>query len=308
MGKLLFRTVRKGNNTTPRSLDDSSTVNKNMEHEEGYCVRPIMSQTYEINMYRYWKIFSVITIGITILSIVCFLYLAFVDDTIYYPSELKYTEIFKTGLIMISCLSVFWMICGGFYLLHKYMEKTKYIWGRERIYIQTLGKKEKTIEYEEVANYIVKEKIRVRNGRFEFKYSTGMIPVYTWGDEPMPPEFYQFVNEKCKTNIPQISKEDNIVVRNTGRGWTFYAWGGLPLFFMSIFVGVIGAIDAYEVGQESLKLGKDFVFWMFRIENIFMDLCFLCVLIGIVQKIGYAIHAKKHFERHKDTIKVSLFR
>ena len=203
---------------------------------------------------------------------------------------------FKTGLIMISCLSVFWMICGGFSFLHKYMEKTKYIWGRERIYIQALGKKEKTIEYEEVANYIVKEKIRVRNGRFEFKYSTGTIPVYTWGDEPMPPEFYQFVNKKCETNIPQISKEDNIVVRNTGRGWTFYAWGGLPLFFMSIFVGVIGTIDAYEVGQESLKLGRDFVFWMFRIENIFMDLCFLCVLIGIVQKIRYAIHAKKHFE------------
>lgn len=305
--RILFRTVTKEQEAKQSVSKDCSVIKDKTRRRKKFCVRPIMAETYEGNVFLLEKIFVKFAIGFSILSIAGIFYLWFFDNTVYYTSELKYIEMVRQEGVIVITLLFIWIVAGCIKLLRKYMERTKYIFEQSRIYIQVFGKKEKVIDYEELGEYITQKKIKVCNGRFEFRYKGGMIPVYTWGDKPTPSEFYQFINEQCGTNIPEISKVDNEVVRKTGIGRIWHIYFALPLFGIAIWLGIICALDEFEIGQGIMKMVMDFIHFLFHFGNIFGIIGLVCVLIGIVQKIRYYFPAKKHFAKYKDIIKVSLF-
>ncbi len=290
------------------SLDKRiEAIRERAKYRERFCVRPIMAETYEINMLMAHKIGIIVAIAFTIFVIGAIVYLLFFDNAVYYPSELKYIELMKTGGVMVTATMFIWILVGLFKFAHKYMKETKYIFYQNRICIRRLWKKEKVVTYEELSRYIEKKKVRVHNGRFEFSYKGGRIPVYTWGDEPTSPEFYQFINEQCGTNIPSITKEDNEIVRKTGSGWILYTYFSLPLFAIGLFAGIMSTIGDYGINHSLIEMLDYFIDYFFSIANIFSIIGLMCALIGFILKLRSYFPAKNHFAKYKDTVKVSLF-
>lgn len=81
------------------------------------------------------------------------------------------------------------------------------------------------------------------------------------------------MRSQCGTSIPEVKKTDNVTVRKTGIGWTFYSFFGIPMICFGMAFGFVGSISEFGI-----KLGKLF----------------------------YYFPARKHFKHYKD-IKVSLF-
>ena len=275
------------------------------EDRKWFCVRPIMAGVYEKNLFMVCKIGIVFVVAYTLFAFAAVIYLNFFDDTVYYPDAMGNIGSSNYIYSIITCIPLVWLLQGILVVIYKYMENTSYIFGQVRIRIKRLWKKEKVLTYEELSKGIEKKKIIVHNGRFEFPYDGGRIPVYTWGDEPTPPEFYRFINKQCGTSIPEVKKIDNVTVRKTGIGWTFYSFLGIPMICIGMAFGFVGSISEFGI-----KLGNEF--WEYYINyllspaNIFGLLGFGCTVIGFGLKLFYYFPARKHFKHYKD-IKVSLF-
>lgn len=131
-----------------------------------------------------------------------------------------------------------------------------------------------------------------------------MIPVYTWGDESAPWEFYEFINQKCGLNIQCFTKTDAEVVRKTGIGWTIGSWLGIPMICMLIVIGFIGNVFDFgfdfgmEFWREYSKMFNPLLLGIFGGEFLVM---------GLVLRVWFYFSARKHFAKFKDIIKVSLF-
>lgn len=288
------------------SEEKIEAICKYKQDREKFCVRPIMAETYEINMLMAYKISIKLVIAFTLGAIGAIVYLSFFDTTVYYADAMGNLESTNNILVIIALVVVMWFLPGLFKLGHKYMEKTKYVFFQNKISIRRLGMKEKTITYDELGSCIENKKVRVHNGRFEFLYIGGKIPVYTWGDELMPLDFYQFLNEKCGINIPDIQKEDNEVVRKTGIGRIFYSYFGIPLICSGIIFGFIGSISEFGINW-GMDFWRYYVSYLLSPINGFGLLGVGCLVIGFVLKLYYYFPAKKHFAKYKDIIKVTLF-
>ncbi len=277
------------------SLDEQmEAIRERRKYRERFCVRPIMAETYEINMMLLYK---VVRIFATVMTIVCVIHLFNSRDGV----------LDKYDCVGVAVLIFLWLLVLLIKFAHKYMKETKYIFYQNRICIRHLWKKEKVVTYEELTRYITKKKVRVHNGRFEFCYMGGQIPIYTWGDEPTSPEFYQFINEQCGTNIQNIKKEDNEIVRKTGSGWILYTYFSLPLFAIGLFAGIMSTIGDYGINHSLIEMLDYFIDYFFSIANIFSIIGLICALIGFILKLRSYFSAKRHFNYCKDIIKVSLF-
>lgn len=214
----------------------------------------------------------------------------------------------KTNEILVFALLILlmWGICGIIKYGYYYMKNTKYVFCQNTISIYRFRKNEKVITYDEVKEQIKKKKIKVHNGRFEIPYSNGYIPVYTWGDEIPSSVFYQFINAKCGTSLPNMRIKDNDIVRKSGIGWALRNHFALPMFAFSVFAGVGGAVGDCGIENGFMKMMQFFFQYFFSPVNIFGFLGVVGILLGTIITVRSFFSAKKHFKDYED-IKVTLF-
>ena len=288
-------------------LRERATLEKAGQDEISYCIRPLMAETYRNNLLFFGRLLKKFAMGFTLFLTIGCLYLWFEDGIVDASSGWKWTDELNNILVIIGCILAVWCILGLIKYAERYMAYTKYVFSPDRVYIYRFGKRNKIIDYDEIRKCISKRKIKVRKGRFEIPYEGGTIPVYTWGDEPTPAEFYQFLNAQCGTNIPEITDAENKIVREAGVFGTLCAYGVLPMWGFSAVIGGLGVLSDLGIEHSLKEMIKYFIHYFFSVANIFGILGGICLVMGIVLSIRNYFPAKKHFAKYKDIIKVSFF-
>ena len=280
--------------TANMSLEEQKEIVKaRMQQRERFCMQPLMAKTYEINMMMLCSIMRIFVIITTVVS-VCILFY-------FYDGEMGNYEM--VGLVTICFM---WGLLGLIKYCYCYMKNTKYVFYQNRISICRLWKKEKVITYDELKEEIKRKKIKVHNGRFEFPYKTGYIPVYTWGDKVPSVDFYRFINEQCGINLPDMKERENDIVHKSGMAWVMRNYLAMPIFGIAVFGGVLGAVDVYEIENGLKKMIQFFFQYFFSTANMFGIMGLGCIVIGIIWAFPHYLSAKKRFKDCED-IKVSLF-
>lgn len=294
--------------TANMSLEEKKEIVKaRMQQRERFCMRPLMAKTYEINMLFMSKIGLKLAMLMTVFIIGISVYLLYFDDTRYYnPTISRLQQELNYILSMILLIVTTWVLFGLIKYCYYYMKNTKYVFYQNRISICRLWKKEKVITYDELKEQIKRKKIKVHNGRFEFPYKTGYIPVYTWGDKVPSVDFYRFINEQCGTNLPDMKERENDMVHKSGMAWVMRNYLAMPIFGIAVFGGVLGAVDVYEIENGLKKMIQFFFQYFFSMGNVFGIMGLGCIVIGIIWAFPNYLSAKKRFKDCED-IKVSLF-
>lgn len=272
-----------------------------------YCIRPLMAETYRNNLLFFGRLLKKFAMGFTLFLTIGCLYLWFEDSIVDSSSGWKWTDELNNILVIIGCILAVWCILGLIKYAERYMAYTKYVFSPDRVYIYRFGKRDRIIDYVEIKKCISMRKIKVGNGRFELPYKGGMIPIYTWGDEPAPVEFYQFLSSKCEINLPEITNGENEIIKKTGVLRVFYSYGTLPAFGFAAVLGVLVVLGDFGVEHGLKEMIQYFIHYFFSIGNIFGILGLICLVMGIVLSIRNYFPAKKHFAKYKDIIKVSFF-
>lgn len=299
-----FRKKLEKNRAFSENLYDSKRTG---QQSTQYCFRPVMAGVYEELLYIVCPLFRIFTIVSTLLLIAGGCYLRFVDDTFLPLSDLTGEDRIANITVVVNFLVVIWGLDGALTYLYRYMKNTRYDFKQDKIYMQSAGKKVTVIEYKDFKKYIIKKKIRIRNGRLEFPYANGIIPVYTWGAEPTPSSFFHFISMRCGINLPRMDKPEAEMVRKIGFGWSFSTIMALPLFGISLWGGFLVTICDFGINHGLKEIVWYFLDYFFSIFNIFGIMGAICVVIGVFVKIRNYFPAKKHFVKYKDIIKVSLF-
>ena len=149
--------------------------------------------------------------------------------------------------------------------------------------------------------------IRIRNGRFEFPYANGSIPVYIWGDQAAPPSFFHFISLHCGINISDMDKIETKIIGKMGFGWSLSTVMGGYLVGCSLWAGFMVTIGDFGISHGLMEMVRYFLDYFFSIFNIFGVMAAICIVIGLVVKFYGYLSAKKHFARYQDIIKVSFF-
>ena len=277
--------------------EDAEAYIKQLKREEQerirYCSRPIMALERAANMKAFFPIILIIGIIIIIGSIVLAIHGLLDECNRKYLALGISMAIFGVGLLTF------------FRYAQHYLENTMCLYYADRICIKKYRKKDIIITYDEIKECLVKKKIRIHNGRFEYPYKRGYIHIYTWGNS-VKDGFYKFINDKCGIKMPKIEKKEKDVVRKTGIGWALYAYMGLGCVVISVILGFIGCTSDYgfHLGAEFWKVYMDY---LFSLDNIFGVLAIIFIVPGIILKFAFYFPARKHFAKYRDIIKVSLF-
>ena len=292
--------------------NDSSTANPYDNKGVGrqstrYCIRPVVAKVYEKILPIVCPLFRIFTITSTLLLIAGGCYLRFVDDSFLPLSDLTGEDRIAFITVVVNFLVVIWGLDGSLTYLYRYMKNTRYDFKQDKIYKQTADKKVIVIEYEDFKKYMIKKKIRIRNGRLEFPYANGIIPVYTWGDDAAPSSFFHFISMRCGINLPRMDKPEAEMVRKIGLGWSLSTVMALPLFGISLWGSFLATICDFGINHGLKEMVRYFLDYFFSIFNVFGIMGAICVVIGWGVKIRNYFPAKKHFARYKDIIKVSFF-
>lgn len=140
-----IRVKREAEASENMSLEERiEAINERRKCRERFCVRPIMAETYEINMMQLYIVIKILTI---IMTIVCVFGLIMYRDGVLDGNDC-------TGILVPIFL---WLLTYLVSFGQKYMAETKYIFYQNRISIRRLWKKEKVVIYTELSEYI-KEK------------------------------------------------------------------------------------------------------------------------------------------------------
>ena len=284
-------------------------TNNNVQESgrECFCIRPLLAKTSEMNLLSISMGGTVVSTIFTVLFVGFAIQIYFFDNAIYYYPMIE-VIIQKTNDILVLALVILlmWGICGIIKYGYYYMKYTKYSFCQNAIRIYRFRKSEKVITYEEVKEQIKKKKIKVHNGRFEIPYKNGYIPVYTWGDEIPSSSFYQFINAKCGTSLPNMRIKDNDIVRKSGIGWAMRKYFALPMFGFAVYAGIGGAVGDCGIESGLIKMMNFFLQYFFSPINIFGFMGLVVFLLGSMITVRNFFTIKKHFNEYED-IKVTLF-
>lgn len=305
--KILIQVFTKKLEKDPEFSENSNDSMRIGKQDPRFSFRPIMAKVYVNILHIVEPIFRVFTIVATLLLIAGGLYLRFVDETILSLSDMTREDKISNIVIVVSFLCTIWGIEGLMNYMYQYMKHTRYEFRQDKIYIQSIGKKGTVIEYKDFKKCIAKKKIKIRNGRLEFPYANGNIPVYTWGDDAAPSSFFHFISMRCGINLPRMDRPEAEMVRKIGFGWSLSTVMTLPLFGIAIWEGVVIVVCDFGIEHGLTEMVRYFVDYFFSIFNFFGIMGAICMVIGLLVKFHGYFLAKKHFVKYKDIIKVLLF-
>jgi len=121
-------------------------------------------------------------------------------------------------IALIAVWVVFWILIQSTKFVQMYYMSEITMFYDDVVLVRSYRHADRYVSYEEIGEMVRKNGVRVRAGALEIPYKEGKIKIRIYEQDPLLDKrpLITFLNEKCEINLPELTKYEMRLIRESG--------------------------------------------------------------------------------------------